>query len=57
MLVDADGDDFIIHDNEPIENCCNLGFAHSKFSSVVNKPKAYYVKNFCGNCQSTLTKV
>ncbi|XP_065902540.1 fibrinogen C domain-containing protein 1-like [Dysidea avara] len=57
VLVDADGNDCIIRDNDTIENCCNLGFGHSKFSSVVNKPKVYDVKNFCGNCQSTLTKV
>ena len=57
VLVDADGNDCIIRDNDPIENCCNLGFGHSKFSSVVNKPKVYDMKNFCGNCQSTLTKV
>ena len=57
VLVDADGNDCIIRDNDPIENCCNLGFGHSKFTSVVNKPKVYDVKNFCGNCQSTLTKV
>ncbi|XP_065903681.1 fibrinogen C domain-containing protein 1-like [Dysidea avara] len=57
VLADADGNDCIIRDNDPIENCCNLGFGHSKFSSVVNKPKVYDVKNFCGNCQSTLTKV
>ena len=45
VLVDANGDDCIIRDNDPIENCCNLGFGHSKFSSVVNKPKVYDSKN------------
>ena len=40
----------IIRDNDPIENCCDLGFGHSKFNSVVNKPKVYDVKNLCGNC-------
>jgi len=57
VIVDTDGNDCIIRDNNPIENCCNLGFGHSKFSAVVNKPRVYDVKNFCGNCQSTLNKV
>jgi len=43
VLVDAYGDDCIIRDNDPIENCCNLEFTHSKFSSVVNKRKVYDV--------------
>jgi len=54
VIIRADGNECIIHDNDTIENCCNLGFGHSKFSAVVNKPKVYDVKNFCGKC---LTKV
>jgi len=59
VLIGADGNDCIIHDNEPIKNCCNLGFGHSKFREVINKPKVYNVKDFCygTNCQSTLSKV
>ncbi|XP_065895697.1 fibrinogen-like protein A [Dysidea avara] len=40
-----------------IENCCNLGFRPSVFSEITNKPKQYKLKNFCGNNQSTITKV
>ena len=46
----------VIPNNEdPIENCCDLGFRQTEFSEVVNKPKVYKFKNFCKNCRSTPT--
>ena len=46
----------VIPNNEdPIENCCDLGFRQNKFSEIVNKPKVYKFKNFCKNCRSTPT--
>ena len=46
MLVDVDGNDCIIHDNDPIENYCNLGFGHFKFRESVNKPKVKTVNQY-----------
>ena len=46
----------VIPNNEdPIENCCDLGFRQTGFSEIVNKPKVYKFKNFCKNCRSTPT--
>ena len=46
----------VISNNEdPIENCCDLGFRQTEFSEIVNKPKVYKFKNFCKNCRSTPT--
>ena len=41
--------------NNPIENCCDLGFGHVVFSEIVNKPKVYKLKKFCNNHRSSLT--
>ena len=40
-----------------INNCCDLGFRHSTFSEIANKPKQYKMKNMCGNKHSTITNV
>ena len=46
----------VIPNNEdPIENCCDLGFGQTEFSEIVNKPKIYKFKNFCKNCRSSPT--
>ena len=39
-----------------IENCCDLGFRPFSFSEIVNKPKVYKFKNFCGDCRTSPTK-
>ena len=39
-----------------IENCCDLGFRPFSFSEIVNKPKVYKFKNFCGDCRTSATK-
>ena len=39
-----------------IENCCDLGFRPFLFSEIVNKPKVYKFKNFCGDCRTSPTK-
>ena len=43
--------------NTLINNCCDLGFRHSTFSEIANKPKQYKMKNMCGNNHSTITNV
>ena len=46
----------VIPNNEdPIENCCDLGFRQTGFSEIINKPKVYKFKIFCKNCRSTPT--
>ena len=52
----AANDSCVIPSNEnPIENCCDLGFRQTDFSEIVNKPKVYKFKNFCNNCRSPPT--
>ena len=52
----AADDSCVIPSNEnPIENCCDLGFRQTDFSEIVNKPKVYKFKNFCNNCRSPPT--
>ena len=47
----AADDSCVIPSNEnPLENCCDLGFRQTDFSEIVNKPKVYKFKNFCNNC-------
>ena len=47
----------VIPDNSGlIENCCDLGFRPFSFSEIVNKPKVYKFKNFCGDCRTSSTK-
>ena len=47
----------VIPDNSDlIENCCDLGFRPFSFSKIVNKPKVYKFKNFCGDCRASPTK-
>jgi len=48
VIINADVNECIIHDNDTIKNCCNFGFGHSKFSAVFNKLTVYDIKNFCG---------
>ena len=39
---------------DPIENCCDLGFRQSIFGQIINKPKVYKFNRFCNNCRSLL---
>ena len=56
MKILAVDESCVIPNNEdPIENCCDLGFRQTEFSEIVNKPKVYKFKNFCENCRSTPT--
>ena len=43
------------NNEQPINNCCDLGYRQTQFSDIVNKPKVYKFKNFCNNCRSPLT--
>ena len=43
------------NNEQPIDNCCDLGYRQTQFSDIVNKPKVYKFKNFCNNCRSPLT--
>ena len=45
------------NNNDPIENCCDLGFKTSVFGEITNKPKQYRMKSFCRNSRWTITKV
>ena len=44
------------NNDQPIDNCCDLGFRQTQFSDILNKPKVYKFKNFCKNCRSPLTR-
>ena len=46
----------IANNNNQIENCCDLGFRPFSFSEIVNKPKVYKFKNFCGDCRTSPTQ-
>ena len=47
----------VIPDNSyQIENCCDLGFRPFSFSEIVNTPKVYKFKNFCGDCWTSPTQ-
>ena len=35
-----------------IESCCDLGFAYSTFSMILNRSNVYQINNFCGNCRA-----
>ena len=44
------------NNDQPIDNCCDLGYRQTQFSDIVNKPKVYKFKNFCNNCLSPITR-
>ena len=44
----------VSNSEDPIENCCDLGFRHSVFGQIINKPKVYKFIRFCNNCRSLL---
>ena len=54
-ILAADESCVIPNNEDPIENCCDLGFRQTEFSEIVNKPKVYKFKIFCKNCRSTPT--
>ena len=47
--------DVIPNNNDPIENCCDLGFRQIAFSEIINKPKVYNFKTFCNHPRSSPT--
>jgi len=44
----------VVQGDCPIENFCDLGYGKSTFAYILNKPKVYKIKNFCGNHCSIL---
>ena len=44
----------VSNSDDLIENCCDLGFRHSVFGQIINKPKVYKFIRFCNNCRSLL---
>ena len=55
MEVLAVSESCIVSNSEdPIENCCDLGFRLSVFGQIINKPKIYKFNGFCNNCRSLL---
>jgi len=44
----------VVQGDCPIDNCCDLGYGRSTFALILNRPKVYKIKNFCGNHRSIL---
>ena len=48
MEILAVDESCVIPNNEdPIENCCDLGFRQTEFSEIVNKPQVYKFNKIC----------
>ena len=55
QIVAVDGSCVTPNNDQPIDNCCDLGFRQTQFSDILNKPKVYRFKNLCNNCRSPVT--